>query len=131
MVDQQTLSDFVRTYLDRVVNGRDAGAVDELVAADYSGGGHGWPATRPDLQAFYEWQARTRPDWHIDVQQTIEVDDCVVVRAYAQGTISQDEQGRPLAAPQASAVEWLAAYRLANGRISRIDVLALRPGTSQ
>jgi hypothetical protein len=55
-------------------------------------------STLPDLRSFYEWQAATRPDWHIDVQETIEVDDCVVVRAHAHGAISQDETGRPLAA---------------------------------
>ena len=64
------------------------------------------------------------------MQETIEVDDCVVVRAHAGGTISADEQGRPLAAPQNKSVEWLAAYRLADGLITRIDVLALRPRPS-
>lgn len=127
--DPQSLSDLVRGYIDRVVNRRDPAAVDELVSVDYTGGGHGWPSTLPELRAFYEWQAHTRPDWHIEVQETIEVDDCVVVRAFAGGTISKDEQGIPLAAPKASAVEWVAAYRLADGQITRIDVLALQPRT--
>lgn len=129
MTDPQSLADLVRGYLERVVNQRDPAAVDELVAADYTGGGHGWPSTRPELRSFYEWQTRTRPDWHIDPQEMVEVDDCVVVRAFAHGTISVDEQGRPLAAPSARAVEWLAAYRLADGLITQIDVLALRPRT--
>lgn len=127
MIEPQSLADLVRGYVDRVVNRRDLDAVDQLVSPDYAGGGHGWPATLKDLRSFYEWQARTRPDWHIEVQETIEVDDCVVVRAYAGGTISADEQGRPLAAPQNRSVEWLAAYRLADGLITRIEVLALRP----
>jgi hypothetical protein len=126
MAPQERPADLVRAYLQRVVNDRDSAAVDELVSAAYQGSGHGWPITRPELRTFYEWQSRTRPDWHIDVQDTVEVADCVVVRAHAGGTVSQDEEGRPLAAPRSSAVEWLAAYRLAEGLITRIDLLAIR-----
>lgn len=127
MTEPPRLADLVRGYIDRVVDRRDLAAVDELVSADCTGAGQGWPATLPELRSFYEWPGKTRPDWHIDVQETVEVDDCVVVRAYAHGTISADEQGRPLAAPHSKSVEWLAAYRLAGGLITRIDVLALRP----
>ena len=118
--------DLVRSYLRRVVNERNLSAVDELVADDYSGSGNGWPVSKPELRAFYAWQAASRPDWHIDVQDLIKVDDCVVVRAHAGGTITNDELGRPLAAPRTGAVEWLAAYRLADGLIARIDLLAVR-----
>ncbi|BEP12458.1 hypothetical protein acdb102_07690 [Acidothermaceae bacterium B102] len=118
--------DLVRSYLRRVVNERDVSAVDELVADDYTGSGNGWPGSKPELRAFYAWQSATRPDWHIDVQDLIEVGECVVVRAHARGTIANDEQGRPLAAPHVGAVEWLAAYRLADGLIARIDLLAVR-----
>lgn len=111
-------SDLVREYLDAVVNQRRVEVVDRLVAPDYTGGGHGWPATRADLQAFYEWQAAARPDWRIDVQETVEVGDCVVVRAHAGGTVEDGEVRR---------LEWLAAYWLEGGRITRIEVLALQP----
>ena len=102
---------FVRAYIDRVVNRGDAAAVGELVADDYAGSGHGWPADRPQLQAFYERQARERPRWRIDVQETIEVGEWVAVRALAG-----DADRR---------VEWLAAYRVTGGRIAEIRVLAL------
>ena len=125
MASEGTLAMFVRAYLQRVVNEGDLKAVEALVSPDYTGCGHGWPATRPELEAFYAWQARTRPDWRIDVQETLEVGECVVVRAHAGGSVTADEQGRPLAAPTSSAVEWLAAYFLSGGAITRIDLLAV------
>lgn len=117
---------FVCDYLQRVVNERDLAAVDELVSPRYRGSGYGWPADVAALRDFYRWQSQTRPDWTIDVQETLEVAGCVVVRAYAGGTIANDEDGRPLAAPTARAVEWLAMYRIEDGLIVEIQVLALR-----
>ncbi len=116
----------MRDYLARVVNGRDLGAVDEIVSPGYVGTGNGWPVDRDSLRAFYEWQAWSRPDWHIDIQDALCVGDCVVVRAFAGGTVTDDAAGRPLAAPASRAVEWLAAYRVAHGQIARIDLLAIR-----
>lgn len=116
----------VRAYLDRVVNQRDLSAVDDLVSPEYLGSGHGWPHDLAALREFYAWQATARPDWSIDVQETVEVGDCVVVRAHAGGTIAGDEHGRPLAAPTHRAVEWLAMYRIEQARIVEIRVLALR-----
>jgi hypothetical protein len=120
-----TSSGFVRDYLERVVNRQEISALDELVSADYRGGGHGWPRDGTALRAFYRWQAEARPDWSINVQETVEVGDCVVVRAFAGGTIADDEQGRPLAAPTQRMVEWLAMYRIEAQRIFEIQVLAL------
>lgn len=111
---------FVRAYLDRVVNRRDLSAVDELVDPAYRGSGFDWPADREALREFYAWQARERPDWHIDVQETVEVGDCIVVRALAGGTVVEDGTA------VRRAVEWLAAYRLAGGRLVEIQVLALK-----
>lgn len=105
------LGAFVRDYLDRVVNRRDVSAVDDLVAPGYRGGGSGWPATRDDLRRFYADQARERPDWRIDVQETVQVGDSVVVRAHAGDATRQ--------------VEWLAHYRIAEGTLREITVLAL------
>ncbi len=117
---------FVGGYLQRVVNDRDLTAVDELVSRSYRGSGYGWPPDAQALREFYQWQSETRPDWAIDVQETVEVGGCVVVRAYAGGTIAGDEHGRPLAAPTTRAVEWLAMYRIEDGLITEIQVLGLR-----
>ena len=111
------------------MNRRDLAAVDDLVADSYRGEGHGWPTDLGSLKAFYAWQARTRPDWHVDIQETVEVGDIVAVRAFAGGTILA-EGDRPAAAPEAGAVEWLAVYRFEDGRIVEIQVLAIRDRTN-
>lgn len=108
-------------YIERVVNRRDTSGVAEMVADDYRGSGLGWPATRDELLAFYDDQARSRPDWHIDVQATVELGDSVVVRAHAHGTVTDD--GRQAV----RRLEWLTHYRLRDGRISEINVLTLVP----
>lgn len=119
-------SAFVLDYLDRVVNRHEVGAVSDLVSAEYQGGGHGWPSDLTALTEFYRWQVATRPDWHIEVQEAVEVGGCVVVRAYAGGKIEDHEQERPSTAPSQPAVEWLAMYRVEDERIMEIQVLALR-----
>lgn len=113
------LGEFVRSYLQRVVNSRDLTSFADLVAPDYRGEGHGWPADRDALRAFYEWQAAERPDWRIDVQETVAVGEWVAVRAYAGGTVPGGK------APQRRDVEWLAAYRVVVGRVAEIRVLTL------
>ncbi|MEO6712422.1 MAG: nuclear transport factor 2 family protein [Mycobacteriales bacterium] len=121
------LGQFVRTYIDRVVNQHDLSGVVEMVSPDYQGGGHNWPATMTALLAFYRTQALSRPDWRIDVQETVEVDGCVVVRAHAGGTITRDETGQSLEVPVSKRVEWLAAYWITDDRISRIQLLCVLP----
>lgn len=119
-----SLSDLVCTYLERVVNSHDLTAVDELVAPDYRGTGLGWPVDRESLREFYEWQARTRPDWRIDVQETMAVGDHVAVRADAGGTITHDDLGNPLQVPSRKDIEWLAVYRIEAGQICEVHFLA-------
>ena len=113
------LSAAVVEYIERVVNRRDISAVDELVAEDYRGSGPGWPRDLAGLRAFYEAQYRERPDWRIDVQQTVELGASVVARASAGGTVMVGE------AAERRQVEWLAHYRFAEGRITEINVLEL------
>ena len=128
MSDQQKpdLDGWIRHYLGRVVNDRDVSAVDELVSPEYVGSGHGWAPDRDKLREFYTWQACTRPDWHIDVQETVEVSDWVAVRAHGGGTVTHDEAGQALQTPYRSAVEWLAAFRLVDGRLVETRFLSVR-----
>lgn len=125
MIDRP-LGEFVRAYLDRVVNLRDVTAVDDLVAADYRGFGPGWPADVVMLRQFYVRQAELRPDWRIEVQETMELGDAVAVRAHAGGTVSHDTAGLPLAKPYRKDVEWLTVYRVRDNRITEISFLAAR-----
>ncbi len=120
------LGEIVRGYLERVVNSRDVTAVDDLVASDYRGFGHGWPADVDALRQFYVRQAELRPDWRIDVQETMELDDVVAVRAYAGGFVSHDAGGSPLVTPYRKDVEWLTVYRIRDSRIKEITLLAVR-----
>jgi hypothetical protein len=116
----------VLRYLQRVVNERDLAAVDEMVADDYEGGGHGWPQTLAELRRFYAGQASKRPDWRIDVQETLELGECVVVRAEAGGTVNDPER-RLAAGPAIERVAWVAAYWIGDEQIRRIQVLELIP----
>lgn len=118
MVDG-TLGDFVRSYIDRVVNDRDLSGVDELVSADYTGRGQGWPTTFESLRQFYALQVEERPDWHIHVDETLELAEVVVVRAHAGGSIETGGEIRR------KDVEWLAAYRVEHQMIREISLLAL------
>ena len=117
-----SLSDIVTEYIQRVVNNRDLGAVEELVAPQYRGTGHGWPATIEELRHFYRRQMRDRPDWHIDIEETVELGDSVVVRAHAFGTVIDGDGTRGVA------VDWLTHYRVADGRITEINLLTLTRG---
>ncbi len=120
MRDDVELGHFMRAYFERVVNNRDSASVDELVAVDYVGEGFGWPADRASLRAFYERQVTERPDWRIDVQQTVEVDDVVAVRAYAGGTlVNADGTSRR------QDLEWLASYRVVDGLVTETRILSL------
>lgn len=110
----------VLALIDRAVHGRDPSAVDDLVAPDYAG--HGFPADRESLRAFYAWQARTAPDWRIDVEDVVESGDRVAVRAHAYGTRSESAPGVPLPAPAYRDLEWIAIYRVADGRVAEVWV---------
>jgi hypothetical protein len=79
------LDEFIRGYIERVVNQHDMSAVDEMVSPGFTGGGYGWADNVDSLREFYERQNRLRPDWRIDIQETTEVGEWVAVRALAGG----------------------------------------------
>ena len=124
----EVLGQFVREYLQRVVNERDVTAVDDMVRLDYRGSGRGWPADIAGLREFYQRQARSRPDWRIDVQETVEVGEWVAVRAYAGGTVLHDEARVPLPSPFRKTLEWLTAYRVIDDKIAEIRVISVVDG---
>lgn len=114
-----SLSDLVIAYIDRVVNGRDITGVDQMVAPEYCGTGPGWPSTLGQLRHFYEEQIRERPNWRIEVRQTLELGDSVVVRAHAYGTAVEEGGPRP------TALDWLTHYRFVERRITEINLLTV------
>jgi hypothetical protein len=123
----EVLGQFVREYLQRVVNERDVTAVDDMVRLDYCGSGRGWPADIAGLREFYQRQARSRPDWRIDVQETVEVGEWVAVRAYAGGTVVHSDAGAPLPSSFRT-LEWLTAYRVIDDKIAEIRVISVVDG---
>jgi hypothetical protein len=118
------LARFYREYIERVVNQHDVSAIDEIVSPDYVGGGHGWAETIEDLREFYGRQSRTRPDWHIDVQETLEVGEWVAVRAFAGGQEAYNEDGSPQSPPFLTSVEWLSIIRVVDRRIAEIRLVS-------
>ncbi len=73
------------------------------------------------LRRFYEEQVRDCPDWHIDVEEVVELGDSVVVRAHAQGSVKGSGTQRP------TALDWLTHYRFRDGRITEINLLTVVP----
>jgi hypothetical protein len=119
------LGAFVSSYLERVVNRQDLTALDEMVSPRYTGRGPEWATTIDELRRFYTDQILERPDWHIDIQETVEVGDSVVVRALAGGTVRLD------GVAHRKRLEWLAHYRVEGQRITEINLLAIVPLPSE
>lgn len=118
------LGRFIREYIERVVNQCDMSAVDDMVSEDFVGSGiGGWAQDIEALRAFYSRQNRLRPDWHIDIQETVEVGEWVAVRALAGGREAYQEDGTPQPPPYVTSVEWLTAYRVVDDRIVEARVL--------
>jgi hypothetical protein len=115
------LGAFVSSYIERVVNRQDLTALDEMVSPLYAGRGPEWATTIDELRRFYTDQILERPDWHIDIQETVEVGDSVVVRALAGGTVRVD------GVAHRKRLEWLAHYRVVGQRITEINLLAIVP----
>lgn len=125
------LGDFVREFIERVVNEHDLDAIDDalasMVSRDYRGTGSVWQEWAPDydgLRSFYRRQAIQRPDWRIHIQETMEVGEHVAVRALAGGRLAFDEDGSPQLPPFPTAGEWLSVYRVVAGRIVAADVVS-------
>ena len=119
------LDRFIRDYIERVVNRHDMGAVDEMVSPDYTGGGYGWAENFEALREFYDIQNRTRPDWRINIQETIEVGEWVAVRAYAGGNEAYDEDGSRRPPPYLTSVEWLAIFHVVKSRIVESRIVSV------
>ncbi len=96
-----------------------------MVSPSYTGGGHGWADNMEALRAFYDRQNRTRPDWRIDVQETIEVGEWVAVRAFAGGNEAHNEDGSPESPPFLTAVEWLTIFHVVDRKIVESRIISL------
>jgi hypothetical protein len=114
------LGSFMRKFIQRVVNEHDLSAVDEMVSPEYRGTGADWEELASNIEVlreFYRRQATYRPDWRIDIQETIELGEYVAVRAYAHGIQAFDEDGTPRRPPFPTEVEWLSVNRILEGKL--------------
>jgi hypothetical protein len=125
------LGALIRDFIEQVVNEHDLSAIDkalnEMVSPEYRGTGSEWQHLAPDfeaLRAFYRRQAIQRPDWRIDIQETIEVGEYVAVRALAGGKLALDDDGEPRQPPFPTAGEWLSVNHMVNGKIIEGRVVA-------
>ena len=73
-----------------------------------------------ELREFYGRQNRTRPDWHIDIQENVKVGEWVAVRAFASGQEAYDEDGSQQSPPFLTSVEWMSTIRVGDNRIAEI-----------
>jgi predicted ester cyclase len=94
--------------------------VDELFDQDFVS--HGWLASERGREAVKTFAARQRqeaPDWRITIHDVIAEDDRVVVRATGSGTrtVANDIVGEDLVGRKV-ALDWIAIYRIAEGRIA-------------
>jgi hypothetical protein len=122
-VTSSSSAEFVRRYLQRVVNERDLGAVDMLVSPDFRGSGYGWPPDLDGLRRLYVEQAEYRPDWHITVEETMEVGEWVAVRATAGGSDVRDPEVGGVRPRRR--LEWLAVFRVVDDRLVETRIVSL------
>jgi hypothetical protein len=117
---ENELGSFMRRYIQRVVNEHDLSGVDEMVSPHYRGIGPDWERLAPNFETareFYRRQAIQRPDWRIDIQETIELGEYVAVRAYAHGVQAFDDDGASRRPPFPIEVEWFTVSRIVDGKI--------------
>ena len=95
-----------------------------MVSPDYVGGGDGWAGNMEELREFYRRQNCTRPDWRIDIQETLEVGERVAVRACAGGQEADNEDGSPQSPPFLTSVEWLTTVRVVDRMIIEIRLVS-------
>jgi hypothetical protein len=73
---------------------------------------------------FYRRQSRLRPDWRIDIQETMEVSEWIAARAFAGGQEAYKEDGSPQSPPFLTSVEWLSTIRVVDRMIVEIRLVS-------
>jgi ketosteroid isomerase-like protein len=113
LADQPNPKDIVSAYTDRVMNGRDLAALDELVAEDVESVGElpGRDALRQRLADGYEARDSLFSEWSIETRQLIAEDNAVA--AYYE-LVAKTPDGKEVSVPLA------AFYEVSDGKITRI-----------
>jgi steroid delta-isomerase-like uncharacterized protein len=120
-VDLEENKAVIRRLTERIWNGRDPAAVDELFAADCVG----WRAGRPVLQGidavrrFVAGLEATLGDSRWTVEDVIAEGDRVVTRWTGQGTHAGEVQGVP-ATGRPFTITGITVHRIADGKIAEM-----------
>jgi predicted ester cyclase len=116
--DVETNVAVVRALVERVVNGRDDAALDEVLSDDFVAhdAGPGMPPGKAGMLALLRAWRRAFPDWVDTIVDVVAQHDLVVIRVHATGTHLGPIAG---IAPTGAAVEWdiIEIVRVRDGRI--------------
>jgi steroid delta-isomerase-like uncharacterized protein len=108
----------VRRYIDRVWNGGDAAALEELTLPDftYSLGGQP-PRDRTGMAQFLRETRAAFPDWRVETDDLIVEGDLAAVRWHGRVTHTGPFRGVPATGRRID-VSGINVYRVSNGRIA-------------
>lgn len=101
MADDDDSIEVVRTYLARVIEAGDAGAIDELVAADFVNHDPpaGLPSDREGLRAIVDLLHSAIGSFRVAVDEIQQREDgWVIARSHLTGRLSRSLFGRPAGA---------------------------------
>jgi predicted SnoaL-like aldol condensation-catalyzing enzyme len=112
--------EIVRRFIEEVLNAGALATVDELFDQGFVS--HGWRATdigREAVKRFATSQRAEAPDWRITIHDVVGEGDRVAVRATGSGirTVANEIVGEELVGRKV-AIDWIAIYRVAEGRIA-------------
>ena len=113
----QPVKDLLHQYIERVWNGRDLSALDELTSSNfvyYLGGQPG--RDRSAMRQFLEAVHVAFPDWRVEIVDCVAEDQKAVVRWVGQVTHSGPFHGIPPTGKRV-AVSGINAYHLAGNKI--------------
>lgn len=80
MVDERAPKDVVLAVWERIFNGHDIDAADELVAEDYRQNTQGVPGGREGFKKTFARYLEMSPDLAVTVRSVVEIGDLVVIR---------------------------------------------------
>jgi len=118
-----------RSYVERVLNGGDLDAIDEIMAPDYVGHVAGMPdADRAGDKQLIGMLRTAFPDLHVTLEDQIVAGDRVVHRLRAEGTHRGEFQGIPATGRRVT-VTGVNINRFVDGRVAEawgfLDMLGL------
>jgi len=107
----------VRRLFEEAFNKRNAGVINELLAANYVN--HDFPAPAPGAEGFRQVNAlflTAFPDMHVTFEEELAEGNMVITRGYFTGTHKGEFQGVPPTGKQIK-VKYIDIWRVENGKL--------------